>query len=101
MHTREDLSKVFHEILESDNVYFQPPANIRMKYPAIRYSLSKLPTNPADNRNFIKRTMYEGVVIDPNPDSPYIHKILEIPGASFSDRAVVDSLYHDYFTIYY
>ena len=101
MHTREELSEVFHDILGSDNVYFQPPANVRMKYPAIRYSISDRPTNPADNRNFIKRTMYEGVVIDPNPDSAIIDKILEIPGSSFSHRAVVDNLYHDYFTIYY
>lgn len=101
MHTREELSEVFHEILGSDNAYFQPPANVRMRYPAIRYAISNRPTNPADNRNFIKRTMYEGVVIDPNPDSAIIDKILEIPGSSFSNRAVVDNLYHDYFTIYY
>lgn len=101
MHTREDLSEVLHSIMENGNVYFQPPASVRMQYPCIRYSLSDIPLEYADNKGYIKRNLYEGVVIDPNPDSPYIRKILEIPGAAFSNRAVVDNLYHDYFTIYY
>ena len=42
MRNRLDLQKIFEDILGSKNVYFQPPESLKMKYPAIRYSLDDI-----------------------------------------------------------
>ena len=39
MRDRLDLHECLCKILNSNNVYFQPPENVRMNYPAIVYSL--------------------------------------------------------------
>ena len=38
MMSRERLSAILHEVLGSDNVYYQPPESVKMKYPAIVYT---------------------------------------------------------------
>ena len=35
--TRLELQSVLEQTLGSRNVYFQPPASVKMKYPAIVY----------------------------------------------------------------
>lgn len=49
MRTREDLQKKLVEIIGNNNVYFQPPSNVQMKYPAIRYQLDSIELRRADN----------------------------------------------------
>ena len=40
MRTRLDLDDTLREIMgDKGSVYFQPPENLKMKYPCIRYSL--------------------------------------------------------------
>lgn len=39
---RIGLSKLLREILDSDNVYFQPPESLKMNYPAIVYSRERI-----------------------------------------------------------
>ena len=39
MSKRIDLGNKLKEILGSSNVYFQPPDNLKMVYPCIRYRL--------------------------------------------------------------
>ena len=39
MSKRVDLGNKLKEILGSNNVYFQPPDNLKMVYPCIRYRL--------------------------------------------------------------
>ena len=38
MDDRLILNTLFENILKSKNVYFQPPASVQMRYPAIVYS---------------------------------------------------------------
>ena len=42
MASRLDLQTFLEEILESRNVYFQPPESVKMKYPAIVYALDDI-----------------------------------------------------------
>lgn len=42
MASRLNLQTFLEEILESRNVYFQPPESVKMKYPAIVYALDDI-----------------------------------------------------------
>lgn len=103
MDQRLAMDEAFQAILESENVYFQPPASLKMSFPAIRYSKNPGATKRnANNRLYMSRDLYEGVVIDRDPDSKIPDKMLEkFPMCSFSDSYVVDNLNHFPFTIYF
>ena len=88
---------------ESDgdtHVYFQPPASIKMKYPAIRYSLDLIDIKTANNHVYKKALGYKIILIDKNPDSRYVDEILKIPYCSFINAYTADNLNHFVFRIY-
>lgn len=97
---RTELEMIFKEILGSDNVYFSPPAKIHLHFPCIIYKLKGINTRTADNINYAKFRQYDIQLIDENPDSPFVDKILDIPrtrqeGTPYS----VDHLMHYNFSI--
>lgn len=49
MASRPDLQLLLEELLESRNVYFQPPESVKMNYPAIVYALEDIENAHADN----------------------------------------------------
>lgn len=97
---RLDLQTEFEKILGSHNVYFQPPASVKMQYPAIVYSLKNIEKNFANNLSYIVTDGYEVILIDKNPDSIYIKKILGLPYCGFDRYYTSDNLNHFVFTIY-
>lgn len=101
MASRIELQLKLEEMLGSRNVYFQPPASIRLKYPAIVYSLSRLQPRHADNIKYKVDRSYDITLIDPDPDSQFVDKILEFPYCSFDRSFQSDNLNHFTFTIYY
>lgn len=100
MVSRPYLQTNFEEILNSKNVYFQPPASVHLQYPAIVYSLSNIRKTHANNRGYSMFNSYEVTLIDKNPDSEYVEKILELPYSSFDRHFKSDNLNHWVFTIY-
>ena len=54
MNRRLELQSKFEELLGSRNVYYNPPATLKMQYDAIRYSLSGLHTAHANNAKYSK-----------------------------------------------
>lgn len=102
MANRLDLQTEFETILGSRNVYFQPPASKNMDYPCVRYSRSGSDIRRANNGVYNNTRRYDGVVIDPDPDSEIPDKILNhFQMCSFSPSYVADNLNHFPFTIYY
>lgn len=101
MNRRIEFHDILCEILESRNVYFQPPESIKMKYPAIVYSISDISNSFADNGVYNQRTLYEVTVIDKNPDNETIYKLSKMPGCHYNRRFLNDNLNHDVFLIYY
>jgi hypothetical protein len=51
----------------SDNVYFQPPANIRIIYPCIIYRRISKRNDYGNDDKYLKKQEYEITVIDKNP----------------------------------
>lgn len=101
MANRLELQSKFEELLNSRNVYYQPPESIRMSYTAIKYSRSDVNVRHADNTAYSKKTKYEVIVIARDPDDPVIEKLLELPYCSYDRHYVSDNLHHDVLTLYY
>ena len=100
MSDRLNLQATFETILGSRNVYFQPPQSVKINYPAIVYYRKNIESKYADNGAYITTPAYEAMLIDKNPDSPFIEKILAIPYCSFDRHYTADNLNHDVFVIY-
>lgn len=98
---RLELHELLATILGSRNVYFQPPSSIKMKYPAIVYSRSKIDDKNANNSVYVRNICYEIIVIDEDPDTKLIDEILELPKCKFDRSFSSDNLNHNVFTLYY
>lgn len=94
---RTDLQALLETILRP--VYFQPPTNLTMTYPCIRYNRSRINPTFANNKAYIERTRYTIYLIDKNPDSSYVDQIAALPYCSHQRHYVADNLNHDVFEI--
>ena len=101
MASRLKLHEELCELLGSRNVYFQPPASVRMRYPAIVYSRNRIDNVHADNEVYNQNYSYSLIVIDEDPDSEIVFKVSKLPRCSFDRHYVADNLNHDSFTLYY
>jgi hypothetical protein len=101
MAPRTSLQSLLESLLSSDKVYFQPPATIKMVYPAIVYARDDENAAFADNAPYRRTKRYQVTVIDRNPDSDIPDKIAELPLCTFSRHFVVDNLNHDVFNLYF
>lgn len=101
MGTRLELQDLLEELLGSRNVYYQPPASVIMKYPAIRYEKTDVNYIYADNKKYLYHNMYTLTIIDRNPDNPVIQKLLELPMCSYDRNYKSDNLNHDVLSLYY
>ena len=98
----ERLANVLN-LTESDgdrHTYFNPLPSVRMKFPAIKYSLNDVNLAFANNRLYRAKPSYQVTLIDTNPDSEYVDKILRIPYCRFDRFYIADNLNHWTFTIY-
>lgn len=101
MARRLELHEVFCTLLGSRNVYFQPPESVKMLYPAIRFNLKDLEKTYANNGTYRIVPSYEVTLIDRDPESPFVEKILQMPYCSFDRAYAVNNLNHFVFTLFY
>lgn len=101
MRTRLELQTLLEDILGSRQVYYQPPASVKMQYPAIVYSRKDIDGRRADDITYIQTLAYELTVIDKNPDSDIPIRISQLPMCSYDRHYTSDNLNHDVFTIYF
>ena len=99
--TRLNLQAKLEELLGSKHVYYNPPENLKMEYPAIRYCKSDEEDIYANNIKYLSMSVYDLVVIDKKPDNPVIKKLLELPYSEFDRHYVADGLNHDIIRIFY
>lgn len=98
---RLELDARLRRILGSNNLYYEPPASFKMKYPCIRYSRSRIDTVNADNKVYLGNQRYEIIAIYYDVDSDIPERILHNDEGLIlsSDRHyVADGLHHDVFT---
>lgn len=101
MNHRYELHELLCKILGSRNVYFQPPENVRLKYPCIVYERSDIRNSNAENDVYRQTFHYMITVIDPDPDSIIVNSLSKQPKIRFNRHFVMDGLNHDVFSIYY
>lgn len=101
MASRIDLQNKLVELLGNNNVYYQPPENLKMEYPCIRYSKNKIRSNHANNAKYSNFNSYQIIVIDPRPDNPVIQKILNLPFSEYDRNYVSNNLNHDVIILYF
>lgn len=91
------------ELLESivDNVYFQPPSNVKMVYPCIVYTRETMQSDHADNSIVRLWIRYQITLIDRNPDSEMLDALASLPFCYYGRHFVADDLNHDVFNLYW
>lgn len=101
MDNRPTLQTMLETLLESRNVYNQPPASVKLKFPCIVYGLSDIVTKFADNNPYKLDKKYSLTYICTEPDDPFIEKLASLPKCEFDRSFVSDNLYHFVFTLFY
>lgn len=98
---RLQLHEILCEILGNRNVYFQPPESIKMKYPAIVYTLNDIEKHTANDEVYLFCREYMITLIDKDPDSLIIEKLAALPNSRYNRHYEADNLNHDVFTLYF
>lgn len=98
---RVKLQELLETVLGLSNVYFQPPASIQMKYPAIVYNLSDMPRQYANNKAYMGKNRYTVTLIHKNPDNTIKDDMLLVPYCKLVNCLHSDGLYNYVFDLYY
>ena len=101
MGNRSELNAIFCRILGSNNVYFQTPESIKMKYPAIRYNVSRINRLDADNTWYSLQKTYSVTLIYKEPDSELPMEMAKLDRCQHIQHYRADNLYHDVYEIIY
>ena len=101
MASRLDLQTKLEELLGNRNVYYTPPENLKIQYPAIIYSKTEIESIYANDAKYSNFNRYQIIVVDSKPDNEVIQKILELPLSSYDRHYVTNNLNHDVINLYY
>src|SRR3954451_903964 len=99
MAPRLELQSLLEEV--TDHVYFQPPANVQMKYPCIIYSRDGTSTDHANNGLYRHAKRYQITVVDRNPDTELADKVAALRYTSFYRSFAADDLNHSVFSLFF
>ena len=99
---RLKLHEQLCEILGSRNVYYQPPASIKINYPCIVYARNTTRKFNADNRKYLSKDSYDVTFICKDPDSDVADAIEDaFPMIRRQTRYTAEGLYHDPYYLYF
>lgn len=101
MGQRLDLQAILVGILETDQVYFQPPPTVTMEYPCIVYRRDYEIIRYADGKPYSHKKRYQVTVIDRDPDSPIPDRIAELPLCTYDRFYTAENLNHDVFKLFF
>lgn len=101
MASRLELQQKLEDILGSRNVYYNPPESLKLNYPAIIYRRTNIKKISADNSAYDLRVEYQMILVEKNPDSPYVLKLAALPLCRHTTAYKADGLNHDIFSIFY
>ena len=99
--SRLDLQTLLEGLMGSRNVYFQPPENLKLKYPCIIYRFVDIDTNKADDIKYLKFRRYELILIHSDPDNILVDAVEDLQYCEFDRSYVTDNLYHYVYTLYF
>ena len=94
------LRKLLMKTTGRANLYYQPGANIRMKYPCIVYTMSRIQNKHANDGVYTQRVFYTVTVIDTDPDSKIVAVVSALPKCACDHQFISENLYHTVFRLY-
>ena len=94
------LHREFVNILgNASNVYFMPPQEMRLRYPAIVYYVGGGSDSYADNVRFLPRTTFDVTLIENDPLSAKVDAIRDLRHSSYMTSFKKDGLHQHKFKI--
>ena len=88
MRTYRDLLHLLQQAVQHNRVYFQPPENLKIGYPAVVFHLSKIEIDRASNVPYKGAKEYSVTLITKDPEPDVIDEILKIPYSSLDTTYV-------------
>lgn len=101
MARRLELQTLLESLLGSRNVYFQPPATVKMSYPCIVYSKDPSWVIHANDKQYQRTQRYQVTVIDRDPDSLIPGIVSRLPHCRETSTFSTSGLNHDVFSLYF
>ena len=102
MGTTLDLQNELKSLLGSNNVYFQPPSTVKMKYPCFLVERAGASQRNADNKRYLFTKKYTVTYISNESDPDMIDTVTNHFQHCRYDRPFInDNLHHDVFTLYW
>lgn len=99
---RVDLQYKLENMLGNRNVYFQPPASVKLEYPCIIYNIGNGDTKRANCKIYKYTYSYEITIIYKKPNMDIIKTMLdEFEMCRFDRSYISDNLIHYSFNLYY
>jgi hypothetical protein len=99
MAPREQLQLTLKAIVP--NVYFQPPSNVQLTYPAIVYERARAYTEYADDDPYCTTKQYQLTLISSDPDETAFDAIAALRMCTHERFFAADDLNHDVFNLYF
>lgn len=101
MASRADLNDTLEKLLGNENVYYDPPESVNMRYPAIRYTLENYNVKHANNTKYTLNPAYQLILIDRDPDSKYVNDLYtQYLYISLVRKYTANGLHHWVFRLY-
>lgn len=96
-----ELQDLLEDLLGSTHVYFQPPPNLTMEYPAIVYKRTNADTKFADNSPYSNTRRYLLTLIAGDPRNDVWDKLAALPMCLHERWFAANDLNHDVFNLYF
>jgi hypothetical protein len=101
MGSRLELQYLLESIIGNENVYYNPPSNTEMKYPAIVFEPYNIDIMHANDRLYGSTVCYSIRAICALPNDKVVKELLNLPMCSFDRHYTFDGLNHDVVRLYY
>lgn len=101
MGQRLELQTLLEGVLGTENVYFQPPSNVQIKYPCIVYARDNAKSEFADNSPYRYTKRYQVTVISRDPDTLVPDDVAQLPLSNLNRIFTADNLHHYVYNLYF
>lgn len=99
MGRRQQLNQLFKTF--TPNVYFQPPEDVKLVYPAIVYKRDYAETKHADNKVYSFTKRYQVTVISRESDDEIVDLVAFLPQTTYIRYFAAEQLHHDILNIFF
>lgn len=101
MGSRLELHDLLEKIIGNKNVYYDPPENLSIGKPAIKYGICDIDVKHANNALYKLTCCYNLIVIGKAPNDSIVMELLKLPMCNYVRSYTADGFHHDVLKLYY